>query len=144
MRWTEYFLEMADLVATKSKDKSRQVGCVLVGPDHEVLSTGYNGMCRGIDDDVPERHERPEKYLWFIHAEANAVFNAARVGTPLKGATAYTQSAPCAICAGALIQAGVIRIHARKDNAFNNSAWAESIGHAKVMLAEAGVELTEW
>jgi dCMP deaminase len=143
-QWTEYFLEIADLVATKSKDKSRQVGCVLVGPDHEVLSTGYNGMCRGLNDDVPERHERPEKYYWFEHAERNAVYNAARAGVKLKGATAYMQSAPCADCARALIQAGVTRIHARRANDFLKSRWVESIECAKIMLAEAGVELTEW
>jgi dCMP deaminase len=143
--WTEYFLQMADLVATKSKDKSRQVGCVLVGPDNEVLSTGYNGMCRGINDDVPERHERPEKYYWFEHAERNAVYNAA--GVKLKGATAYMQSPPCADCARALIQVGIVQIHTRKAHAFiglSAHKWEASLQRARIMLAEAGVELTEW
>lgn len=144
--WVDYFLKLSDLVATKSKDKSRQVGCVLVGADHEILSTGYNGLSRGLNDDFfenPERHERPEKYYWYEHAERNAVYNAARVGVKLKGATAYTQSAPCAACARAFIQAGIIRIHAREVNAFTNSSWEESINRGRTMLAEAGVELTE-
>lgn len=142
--WVDRFLKMADFVATMSKDKSRQVGCVLVGIDNEVLSIGFNGLARGLNDDIPERHERPEKYYWFEHAERNAIYNAARVGVKLKGATAYTQSAPCAACARAFIQAGIIRIHARRVNTFTNSSWEESINRGRTMLAEAGVELTEW
>jgi len=53
-----------------------QIGCVIVGPNHEIRSTGYNSFPRGIRDDVPERLERPAKYLWLEHAERNAICNA--------------------------------------------------------------------
>lgn len=107
--WTEYFMEIAAVVARKSKDPNTQVGCVLVGPDNETLATGYNGLPPGVSD-LPERMERPAKYLWTAHAEENAVARAARVGARLKGATAYVTHAPCARCARSLIAAGVAEV----------------------------------
>ena len=68
MNWTEYFLNIAEQVKLKSKDKSTQIGAVIVGVDNEVLSTGYNSFPRGLDDSKEERQERPEKYFWFEHA----------------------------------------------------------------------------
>lgn len=108
--WDEYFIRMAFLVASKSKDTSTKVGAVIVGPDHEVRSTGYNGFPRKVKDDVLERLERPEKYLWVVHAEQNAIYNAARVGIATNGCTMYLNWEPCSICAGAIIQAGIIEI----------------------------------
>ena len=64
MEWTEYFLNIAEQVKRKSKDQSTQIGAVIVGEDKEVLSTGYNSFPRGLDDSLPERQERPEKYFW--------------------------------------------------------------------------------
>jgi len=75
--WQDYFIGIANQVKLKSKDKNTQIGAVIVGEDNEVVSTGYNSFPRGIDDDVPERQERPEKYHWFEHAERNAIYNAA-------------------------------------------------------------------
>jgi dCMP deaminase len=139
--WDRYFVQMARLVATKSKDRSFKVGCVLVGEDHEVLSTGYNGMARGVDDSVGARHTRPDKYLWFEHGERNAVYNAARVGTSTRGATAYLNcGTPCSACARAFIQAGVVRVvldpEATKPC---GGFWEELCRVGGRMLAEAGV-----
>lgn len=103
-------MAIAWLAAGKSKDRSTRVGCVLVGPDNEIRSTGYNGFPRGVNDDRDERHERPAKYLWTSHAEENAVAQAARVGIPLKGCKAYITHYPCARCSRALIQAGISTI----------------------------------
>lgn len=111
--WDSYFMEMATLVASKSKDRSTKVGCVIVGPNNEVRSTGYNGFCRGVDDDNDDRHERPEKYLWTEHAERNAIFNAARNGIRMEDCTAYTTMFPCADCARSFIQSGIRRIVTR-------------------------------
>lgn len=107
--WTDYFLAMATLVASKSKDPATKVGCVIVGPDREVRATGYNGLPRGVAD-IPERMERPAKYLWTSHAEENAVAQAARVGVSLKDCTAYVTHHPCARCARSLIQAGIGKV----------------------------------
>ena len=72
-----------------------------------VLSTGYNGLPRGVDDSPERIEKRPEKYLWMAHAEENAISNAARHGARLAGATAFVTHAPCARCAGMLVNAGL-------------------------------------
>lgn len=53
-----------------------KTGAIVVGPDREIRATGYNGLVRGVNDDIPERMERPTKYDFFEHAERNAVYNA--------------------------------------------------------------------
>ena len=73
--WDEYFMKMAEHVKTKSKDRSTQVGAVIVGEGHVVLSVGYNGFPRGVNDDIDSRYERPAKYMWTEHAERNAIFS---------------------------------------------------------------------
>ena len=91
-----------------SKDASTKVAAMLIGrAHHEVRSSGYNGMPRGCNDNLPERQERPEKYFWFEHAERNAIYNAARVGTQLAGSLLLTTMPPCMDCARAIVQAGV-------------------------------------
>lgn len=139
MEWDEYFIKMAELVATKSKDRSTKVGCVIVGPNHEVRTTGYNGFCRGIDDGVGYRHEKPEKYFWAEHAERNAIYNAARNGIPLEGCTAYVTMVPCADCTRGLIQSGVKRILFCSGEA--TEKWTESFQRSQTMAIEAKVEM---
>ena len=74
--WDLRWMALAQFVATWSKDRGRKVGAVIVGPDNEIRSTGYNGIPRGVNDDVEERHEAAtgEKYLWVSHAERNAIY----------------------------------------------------------------------
>lgn len=108
--WQFYFMQMAKQVASRSKDPTTQVGCVIVSEDKVVTATGYNGLPAGVRD-LPERMERPAKYLWTAHAEENAVALAARSGARLKGATAYVTHAPCSRCARSLIQAGVSMVY---------------------------------
>ena len=138
--WDNYFMDMAELVATKSKDRSTKVGCVIVGPNHEVRTTGYNGFCRGIDDDVDERHERPEKYLWAEHAERNAIYNAARNGIRVEDCTAYTTVFPCADCARAFIQSGIRKIVTRPLGK-KTSIPLESYVLANKMFSEVGISV---
>ena len=82
--WDELYMSMTFLVAMKSKDENTHIGAVVVGPDKEVRSIGFNGLPRYVDDDKPERQMKPEKYLWFEHAERNAVYNASLMGVSLK------------------------------------------------------------
>jgi dCMP deaminase len=140
VNWDEYFMQMAELVATKSKDRSTKVGCVIVGPNHEVRTTGYNGFCRGVNDDVDSRHEKPEKYFWTEHAERNAIYNAARNGIPLEGCTAYVTLLPCADCTRGLVQSGVKRIFVCISTDAT-SKWQESFEYSYTMASEAGVEI---
>lgn len=140
----EFFIKMASLVATKSKDRSTKVGAVIVGPDDEVRSVGYNGFPRGVDDDVEARHERPAKYLFVAHAEANAIFNAARVGIPTKGCTLYMNFAPipCAECTKAIIQAGIVKIVGPSvPFPGKGEQWEESLKASKEMLKEANIDI---
>ncbi len=143
MNWDKYFMELARLVASKSKDESVKVGVVIVGPDHEIRSTGYNGFPRGIDETDSKRWERPIKYEWVEHAERNAIYNAARMGTPTNGCTMYLESPPCTDCGRAIIQAGIKEVVVTVNNPFKDREfWRESIKFACDMLREAGVKIT--
>ena len=153
--WDRYFIDMAKFVATKSKDRSTKVGIVIVGEDNEVLSTGFNGFPRGVDDSNESYHERPMKYKITEHGERNAVYNAARQGIRLKGATAYfdTNPHPCTDCARALIQAGIARVvgtdeqfMGKRTDASGNNYWEEDCAIGADLLREAGVviDVVEW
>ena len=97
--WCDYFMQIAYDVAARSPDPSTQHGCVLVGDDMSILSTGYNGPPSGVDR-YPT--ERPAKYDYFLHAEQNALLYCK--GRPV---AAYITGPPCATCAKMLLQAGV-------------------------------------
>jgi len=108
----QLWIDIAQRVSEESKDRSTKVGCVIVSPDNTILSTGWNGFPRGVDDNDESKHERPAKYEWTTHAERNAIFNAAREGTKLRGATAYLNFTPygiCVPCVSALHQSGIVR-----------------------------------
>tara|TARA_B100001029_G_scaffold138142_1_gene117294 strand:- start:3204 stop:3638 length:435 start_codon:yes stop_codon:yes gene_type:complete len=109
-KWDERFLELAKQIASWSKDPSTQVGCVVVGPDREIRSTGFNGLPRGIKDSEDRLNNREIKYPMICHAEENAIMHAARIGISLKDCTAYVTWPPCTRCARSLIQAGVSEI----------------------------------
>lgn len=111
MEWYKYYLLIAEQVAVKSKDRSVKFGAVIVGPDNEIRSTGFNGFPRGIDDNIKSRHKRPEKYCWTEHAERNAIYNAARCGIATKGCSIVVNGPPCNDCARAIIQAGITKVY---------------------------------
>lgn len=141
--WDEIFIDTARLWATKSKDPNTQIGAVIVGPDNEVISTGYNSFPRGIDDNVPERSERPEKYFYFEHSERNAIYQAARHGTSLKGCRMFVSCwVPCTDCARAIIQVGIQEVVlGQKVEKASRSKWIEEAKRSEQMFREAGVKL---
>lgn len=120
-KWDVRFMDMAKQVATWSScfQHNRQVGAVLV-KDKCVISTGYNGAPAGVTSctdrgeclrqklDIASgtRHEM----CYAVHAEQNAIVQAARLGMPIAGATLYCTHQPCVICAKMLINAGICRI----------------------------------
>jgi len=147
MDWLNYFTNIAQEVKRRSKDEHKQIGTVIVGPDHEIRSTGYNSFPRGIRDDVEARQGREdgEKYFWMEHSERNAVYNAARVGVSLLGCTAYlTCGVPCADCARAFIQAGIKTVWASAADKSSNPRWQESAKRSLQMFREAGMEVLWW
>lgn len=133
--WPNYLMSFAQLAATKSKD-STQVGAALIGRGgRAVLLTAYNGPPAGVED-CPERRERPAKYLFASHAEANLVAFAAREGIRTEGCTVYVTHHPCSACARTLIQAG-IRSVVYGDG--TTSMPPEEFTTAETMFAEAGI-----
>ena len=143
MEWDRYFLNIAEQVKEKSKDKRTHIGEVIVGKDNEIVSTGYNSFPRGINDNIEERQERPEKYYWIEHAERNAIYNAARIGVSLRESTMYlTCGIPCSDCAKGIISSGIKRIHCKiKDTTRNREYWDEHAKRSLQMFKESGVEV---
>lgn len=137
--WDNFFIGMAEYVATASKDPSTQTGCVIARLDRTVASVGYNGFPRGVIDSERRLADRKIKYAMVVHAEANAVLSAyAR----LDGCTAYVHPwPPCSSCAGVLIQAGIARVVAPTPTTEQLERWGESFGFARLMLDEARVKL---
>ncbi len=140
MNWEEYFINIAEQVKLKSKDNNTKIGVVLVGKNNEIVSTGYNSFARGINDDVAERQDKPEKYFWFEHAERNCIYNAARIGVSTLGTTMYmTCGISCADCARAIISAGVEKIVLRSGKGAMSPKWQESAERSNQMFKEAGI-----
>ena len=145
VKWDDYFMSLSYLVATRSKDKNTHVGAVIVGPNKEIRSTGYNSFPRGINDNVEERQERPEKYYWMAHAEFNAVVLSSLVGVPLKGCTLYTNGIPCTNCAMAIINSGIKEVVVDQEwNDGNYGQWKEHAERTKQMFYESYVTLRYW
>lgn len=143
MDWDQYFMGEAYHVAMKSKDRSTQVGCVVVGPDNEIRTTGYNNFPRGWDDDDPRNHDRPFKYEITEHSERNAIYNAARMGTPLKGCRIYVPWFPCCDCARGVIQSGITEVILHKEFP-NHTGWSDSQKTAQELFERCGVEVRYW
>ena len=141
--WDNYFINLTEQIKLKSKDKSTQIGAIIVNDDHQVLSTGYNSFPRGLNDDLDERQERPEKYFWFEHAERNAIYSAAMNGIPLKGSTMYLScSAPCMDCARAIVNVGIKKVYCKsEDMTKNKEKWNEHAKRTKILFDECGVDL---
>jgi dCMP deaminase len=117
--WEDYFMDIAQLVSNRSTCQRRKVGAVLVH-DHAILSTGYNGAPAGIphcDETGCLRHQlnvpsgEKHELCRGLHAEQNAIIQAAVHGVSIKGSTLYCTHHPCSICAKMLINAGIKTIY---------------------------------
>ncbi|WP_317853825.1 dCMP deaminase family protein [Chakrabartyella piscis] len=139
--WDEYFMEIAEIVKTRSTCLRRQVGAVIV-KDNRILTTGYNGAPSGLKHctelggcerqrlGIPsgERHELCRA----LHAEQNAIIQAAKLGNTTEGATIYITLQPCVICAKMLINAGITRI-------VHKGEYPDVLSRS--ILEEAGIEI---
>lgn len=136
-KWDKRFLDMADTVASWSKDPSTKVGCVIVEPETQrVMGTGFNGFPRFMSD-APELYAfRDIKYSRTLHAELNATLFSQHTD----GCTAYVTHPCCSSCALILIQAGISRVVCRRPSDDLLSRWSESIGVAQGFFDEAEVE----
>ena len=136
-KWDIRFLRVAKETQSWSKDPSTQCGCVLV-KNKRILSVGYNGFPSNISDSLDRYQNREFKLAAVVHAETNALFNAAKNGSTTEGCTAYVTWPPCSQCASALIQAGVSKVICPA-TATAPKRWIDNFIFASDLLYEAGV-----
>lgn len=147
--WDQLYITMCYLVSMRSRDPNTHVGSVIVDADNVLVATGYNSLPRGIEIDAERKRlsrENGEKYHWMEHAERNAIYNAARRGTTLKGCRLYVPWSPCTDCARAIIQCGIseVIIHRNGQDFYDehtNGKWNESYKRVAEMFSETGVRV---
>jgi len=144
MNWQEYYMRHQYLASEKSKDPSTKIGAVLVREDN-IISIGYNGFPRGIEDTKDRLENREEKYFYVVHAEANAILNAARNGIATYNSILYTSGMPCNECAKSIIQAGIrkVCIHSQYPS-LSHGKWSKSVSKATEMFKEANISLYQY
>lgn len=136
LKWDNRFLDLAEHVSKWSKDPSTQVGAVIVRPDNTIVSLGYNGFPRGVNDSPQNLHNREHKYPRVVHAEVNAILMAKE---PLANCTLYvTPLSPCSSCAGVIIQSGIRRV-AFRSAYIGTEKWNASFAISAEMFEQAGV-----
>lgn len=135
--WDLRFIEQAEQIKTWSKDPRRQVGCVLVR-NKRILSSGYNGFPRNVLDSAVRLNNKSFKNQIIVHAEVNAVIQAALHGISTEGSTAYSTYHPCTQCASTLINAGVTKIVC-PSYSFSPESRRENFKTASDILLESGV-----
>jgi len=135
-KWDKRFLDMAELVATWSKDPSTKVGAVIV-KGRRFVSLGFNGLPQGVADTTERLDNRDLKYKMIVHGEINAM-----IFSPLEnleGCTLYTVPfMPCSVCAGQIIQHGIKEVVSYVNH---NPRWQEDFRISEQMFKESGVEL---
>lgn len=131
LSWDEMFLEVAKVVAKRSKDPHTKVGAVLVDKHHHILSIGYNAEPRGFKYKFDWTTR--EKYQYVIHAEMNAIANAATITSNFENSTMYLTLSPCCQCMKFLIQYGVKTIYYIDEY--------HDIEDAKFIAKNAGIKL---
>lgn len=133
---------VALLSSLRSKDPNTKVGACIVDDDHKVVSIGYNGMPRNIDESKlswEKGEDLDSKYLYVCHAEFNAILNI-RNGSALKGCTLYVTLFPCNECAKAIIQVGIKEI-VYLDNKYEDSLMTRA---SLKMLTLAGIKIRKY
>ncbi len=140
--WDEYFMGIASLSALRSKDPNTKVGACIVDDDKKVVSIGYNGMPKGLDEDQLSWNKGEgldSKYLYVCHAEMNAILNT-RNGSALRGCTLYVTLFPCNECTKAIIQTGIKEV-VYISNKYENTTGVQA---SKRMLLLAGVKIRHY
>ena len=138
-KWDYRFLRIAHEVKSWSKDPSTKCGCVLVR-NRRIVSSGFNGLSSGLSDNLERYLDRDFKLAAIIHAEKNALLNAAKNGTGTEGATLYVTLHPCCQCAAAVIQAGVPLVVCPNPES-GPERWRANFKMANDLLCEAGVKV---
>ncbi|QHX35990.1 deoxycytidylate deaminase [Spiroplasma sp. TIUS-1] len=142
INWDTYFLAMVELISMRSSDPNTKVGSVIVNENKQVISTGYNSLARGLNDnnypwtnDLSKGIENT-KYAYIVHSESNAIVSSKQ---DLSGYTLYTSLFPCNECAKLIIQAGISKVIYSSDK-YKDTELAKA---SKKMLREGKVELIQ-
>ena len=143
--WTQYFIELANLISKKGSCVKRQVGAVIVR-DNMVISTGYNGTPRGVANcneggcarcnDATVRSGQKYDECLCVHAEENAIVQAAYQGVSTKDSILFTNLCPCLYCAKSIVNAGIKKV-------FYNEAFTMDEATIK-LLTDAGLEIEKY
>lgn len=139
-RLQEWALDMAKHVAKLSKDPSTKVGAVIFDPKRRLVSAGYNGFARGVQDTEARLNDRDTKYKLILHAEKNAIMFAT---APTSGCTLVVTHPCCAQCAALTIQAGIAHVVWPKPTKEFMSRWADDYAFSLAQFGEAGVQVEE-
>ncbi len=140
--WDRRYLDLAKMISYWSKDPSSKIGAVVVGHHGQILSTGYNGFPRGIDDAEERLNDRDLKYKFTIHAEMNCLHNAALSNVSLLGSAIYVYGLPvCHECAKGVIQSGISRVVMPVPAINTRDKWKESWDISEKMFRECGVKV---
>jgi len=139
--WDQYFLYMATVASIKSKDPRCRVGAVIASPTNVVLSTGFNGLPRGVHDDENILGDHDEKLKVICHAEQNAILNAARIGVALEGASIFVTKFPCLACCNAIIQAGITRIYTHDEWYWNDDPFDQDHSRKRTTLRQTHMKV---
>jgi dCMP deaminase len=143
--WDMKYSELARYISSWSKDPSIKVGSITVGGRGQILSQGYNGFPRGIEDTQLRLNNREEKYKYVVHAEMNCIYNATLNGVSLNGATLYVYGLPvCSECAKGVIQVGIKRVVIYTPEIMKANIpekWKVSGEQSYSMFKEAGVSV---
>ena len=137
--WDNRFLDLAKQIGSWSKDRTK-IGAVIVDENKRILSQGYNGFPRGIEDNPSRLNDRETKLRYVVHAEMNCIYNACHSGVSLNGSTLYVTGLPiCSECAKGVIQAGVKRAVMKFSFELLTGPWGESWMTSQALLTEANV-----
>lgn len=136
-RWDNYHMSKAELTASQSKDPNTKVGAVIIDAFDREISSGFNGLPRGIEDSARVLDDRELKLMVTIHAEINAILFSHR---NLSECSLYTTHIPCSGCAALIIQSGIGEVIAADNpDEHLSSRWQASTDLAKQLFDEAGV-----
>ena len=132
-------MDLAAKVAPNSPNRIRQVGAAIVFSGSSDTLAACNTFPDGVAD-LDWRHEGDGRFVWMEHAERNAIFQAARLGKALAGASIATTFFPCIDCARAIVQSGFACV-ATPAPAYDDPVWGEAFARSKIILEEGGVEI---
>lgn len=143
--WINRFMNLAKEVSTWSKDPSSQIGAIAVDDNRQILSVGYNGFPRGMDDSSELYEDREKKYSRIVHAEMNLIYNATHNGVSLKDSSVFVYGLwVCSECAKGLIQVGVKNIYMKPTSINKLEKWQEEFEKTKTYLNEIPINYYEY